>query len=119
MRTDYSRWRLCNRGFWCHAAMIPRPAPAETKRALSAHSAKASSAARHLRNDPGSLDDLNVIGPDGKDHGPHFEAVRPRGLAVEPVRRRPAAAAEQPSREEAQAAFRETWERWLAPTQPR
>jgi hypothetical protein len=102
--------------------MIPRPAPAETKRALSGHSAKASSAAPHLRNDPGNLDDLNVIGPDGKIMGRILKPYGREGwqwnlFAVVPRPLRNTGMA--PSCEEALAAFRETSGRRLAPTQPR
>ena len=70
-----------------------------------------------LRNHPGNPDDFDVIGPDGKIIG---RVMKPGGgaehwfsalkVVVRPPLRGSGTA---PTRDEAAAAFRAMWERWL------
>jgi len=70
-----------------------------------------------LRNNPGNPDDFDVVGPDGKIIG---RVMKPGGgaehwfwalkVVVRPPLRGSGTA---PTRDEAAAAFRATWERWL------
>src|SRR5262245_16558322 len=76
-----------------------------------------------LRNHPGNRDDFDVIGPDGKIVG---RILKPGGgadhwqwclSAVVPRPLRNTGTA--PTRDEAAAAFRATWEQWLTVTRAR